>query len=408
MNAPNLATEPLPSPHPASPASSPRHPEPARGLPPGNPCQPTPRRWIAPVVLLGSLLALGATLAAWKAGAIQRSNAAAAHQPEPAESVTVAVARAQEYRRTTTQIGTVVALRSIGLRNELAGTVREIQLVPGAIVEKGTPLVKLDVSVEEAELKAQQAEAALAETLLGRLERALERRATSQIEVDRARAQLDVARAHIARIQAIIARKEIRAPFRSRVGISDVHPGQYLNEGSLLTTLQGVDDAAHIDFTVPQQVAGQLRTGETVEVIAGRDGTPIPAEIVALDARVDPVTRNTTVRARVADASAVPSPGASVRVRVPAGAPQATVSVPASALRKGPSGDHVFVVTTDPTGNPRAQLRRVQTGAMHGDDALVVSGLNPGESVVAHGSFKLREGALLAVASPSLAAVPAN
>lgn len=411
MHASNPATEPQPTAQPAAsspPGAVPRQTQPDHGRPLEDRCRPSPRRWIAPVVLLASLLALGATLAAWKAGAIQRSNAAAAHQPEPAESVTVVVARPREYRRTTTQIGTVVALRSIGLRNELPGTVREVQLTPGFIVEEGAPLVKLDVSVEEAELKAQHAEAALAETLLGRLERALERRATSQIEVDRARAQLDVARAHIARIEAIIGRKVIRAPFRSRIGLSDVHPGQYLNEGTLLTTLQGVDEAAHVDFSVPQQVAGQLRQGETVEVVGARDGAPIPAVIVALDARVDPVTRNTTVRARVADASTVPPPGASVRVRVPAGPSLATVSVPANALRKGPAGDHVFVVTTDPAGNPRAQLRRVQTGAMQGDDVLVVSGLTAGESVVAHGSFKLREGALLAVGSPNLAAAASS
>jgi multidrug resistance efflux pump len=93
--------------------------------------------------------------------------------------------------------------------------------------------------------------------------------ATTQEEVDRARADLDVARAQITRTKAIIARKTIRAPFRALVGIADVHPGQYLNEGTLLTTLQGIDDAANVDFTVAQQVAADLRAGELVEVSAG-------------------------------------------------------------------------------------------------------------------------------------------
>ena len=57
-------------------------------------------------------------------------------------------------RPTTTAIGTVVALRSITLRNELAGTVRETALEPGQIVEPGTVLVALDVSVEKADLQA--------------------------------------------------------------------------------------------------------------------------------------------------------------------------------------------------------------------------------------------------------------
>ena len=81
--------------------------------------------------------------------------------------------------------------------------------------------------------------------------------------------------------------------------MADVHPGQYLNEGTFLTTLQGVDDAVHVDFSVPQQVAAGLRVGETVDVLTAGETLPIPAKIVALDARVDPTTRNAMVRARI-------------------------------------------------------------------------------------------------------------
>ncbi|MGC3958618.1 MAG: hypothetical protein QM813_11970 [Verrucomicrobiota bacterium] len=84
--------------------------------------------WLAPTLLLLSLGLLGGGLAVWKASATQKSQAAAANQPEPMETVTVAIAREQQHRRTTTAIGTVVALRSITLRNELPGTVREEKL----------------------------------------------------------------------------------------------------------------------------------------------------------------------------------------------------------------------------------------------------------------------------------------
>src|SRR2546426_400583 len=123
-------------------------------------------------------------------------------------------------------------------------------------------LVTLAVSGEEAELQAQPAQADLAETTLARLERLWEARATSQEEVDQARAARDVALAQIARTRAIIARKTIRAPFRARVGLSDVHPGQYLNEGTELTTLQGVAAAVNVDFTAAQAVGAQRRPGE--------------------------------------------------------------------------------------------------------------------------------------------------
>src|SRR5262245_11010885 len=247
--------------------------------------------WIGSVLCLLVVLGIAAGLGFYKYTTIQKAMAAAADHPEPMESVTVATATEREHRRTTTAIGTVVALRSITLKNELPGTVREVVITPGQVVEAGTLLVALDVSVEEAELKGQEAQLALAETVLARARRASQTVSVPEEEVDKARAQRDIAQAQIARTKAIIARKTIRAPFKARVGLADVHPGQYLTEGSQLTTLQGVDPAVHVDFTVAQLVAAGLHEGDSVDVFAS-EGTPIVGKIVAIDARVDVATRN--------------------------------------------------------------------------------------------------------------------
>ncbi|MBH0177771.1 MAG: efflux RND transporter periplasmic adaptor subunit [Nitrospira sp.] len=260
------------------------------------------------VLLVLFVLLIGLGLAAWKYESVQVEQAASSHQPEPMESVTVAVARAIDHRQTTTSIGTVLALRSITLKNELAGTVRDVHLTPGQIVEAGTLLVALDVSVEEADLQAQEAQVTLAKTVLNRRQRLNQELATTQEEVDRARADLDVARAQIVRTKALIAKKTIRAPFRVRIGIADVHPGQYLDEGTLLTTLQGIGDAVHVDFSVAQQIAAGLRVGEIVEVFAAGDSPVVPAKIIALDSRVDPTTRNAMVRARIEETQYIPAP----------------------------------------------------------------------------------------------------
>lgn len=357
------------------------------------------RGWIGSSVLLLTVGGIASGLGLWKYTSLRAASAASANQPEPIESVTVAVATEHEHQRTTTSIGTVVALRSITLRNELPGTVREVALAPGEIVEANTVLVALDVSVEEAELRAQEAQAALAQSLLGRMQRASESRGASEMDVDRARAERDVALAQVARTRAIIERKTIRAPFRARVGLSDVHPGQYLSEGTQLTTLQGVDDAVHVDFSVAQAVAAGLREGLRVRVATTNDSAPIDATIVAIDARVDSSTRNALVRARIEDADSALAPGASVRVRVPVGPAQSAVAVPVSALRKGPSGDHVFVIATDEQGAARAHLRHVESGAMLGDEVLIHAGLAAGEQVAASGSFKLHEAVLVAISS---------
>ena len=353
--------------------------------------------WIRSTVLLAAVVGTGAVLAAWKLASIEASDAGLASQPEPMESIAVAVAKPIEHRPTTTAVGTVVALRSITLRNELAGTVRQVALVPGAVVEAGTVLVALDVSVEEAELKALQAQATLAQSLLARTEQANRSGSIAESELDRARSERDVALAQIARTEAIIERKTMRAPFRARVGIADVHLGQYLDEGTVLTTLQGVDEAAHVDFSVAQQVAAGLRVGDAVEISTG-DGASISARIIAIDARIDPVTRNAAVRARTEDPR-TPEPGSSVRVRVPVGPVREAVSIPVNALRKGPEGDHVYVIAPDKNGKSRAYARNVEIGPMVGDAIVVQQGLAAGEQVAASGSFKLREAALVAIAA---------
>ena len=356
------------------------------------------RSWIGSFLLLVAVVSVGVGLAAWKYTSVQETIAASMHQPEPMESVTAALAREVEHRQMATSIGTVLALRSITLRNELPGTVRYVSLTPGQIVDTGLVLVALDVSVEEAELKAQEAQAALARTVLDRRKNLSHDRATTQEEVDRARADLDISLAQIARTKAIIARKTIRAPFHARVGMADLHLGQYLNEGTELTTLQGIDDAVHVDFTVAQQIAAGLREGDSVEVSAAGQSAPISARIVAVDARIDPTTRNAAVRARIEGAANAPSPGASVRVRVPVGSPRKAIAIPASALRKGPGGDQVFVIELDKSGKTRAHVRPVESGAMLGDEVVIHAGLSAGEQVAVSGSFKLREAALVVIA----------
>ncbi len=350
----------------------------------------TLRRGVSGFVLLAVVLGSGVLLASWKEGSAQEAAAAAASQPEPVERVELATAESREHQATTTAIGTVLALRSITLKNEASGTVVRASLKPGQIVEAGAVLVALDTSVERAELRALETQAKLAQTMAERRERLLQAGATTQDEVDQVRAQRDVAQAQTSKLRALIAKKTIRAPFRARVGLSDVHPGQYLDVGAELTTLQGVSDEVNIDFSVAQSVAAGMQLGSSVEVKTSQ-GQTLSAEVVAIDARVDPETRSATVRARLAGGANGPAPGASVRVLVSLGESSKAVVIPVSALRKGPDGDHAWVVAADPKGALRAHERKLEAGPVLGETVVVLSGLEPGEKIAASGSFKLRE-----------------
>jgi membrane fusion protein (multidrug efflux system) len=362
----------------------------------------TLRRGVAGFSLLSVVLGTGVLLAAWKQDANRDAAAAAAKQPEPVERVTIASAEARDHHATTTAIGTVLALRSITLKNEVSGTVARASLKSGQIVEAGTVLVGLDASVEQAELRALDAQARLAATMAQRREELLKVGATTQDEVDQVHAQREVAEAQSARLRALIAKKTIRAPFRARVGLSDVHPGQYLSEGVALTTLQGISDRVHVDFSVAQSVAAQIQLGSDVEVRTSQ-GQPLTAKVVAVDARVDPDTRSATVRAELEGGKNGPAPGASVRVVLSVGESSPAVVIPVSALRKGPDGDHVWVVAPEPSGVERVHERKVESGPVLGDTVIVRTGLTPGERLAASGSFKLREGLRIQAAEPATA-----
>src|SRR5690606_32342676 len=170
------------------------------------------------------------------------------------------------------------------------------------------------------------------------------------------------------------------------------------SEGTLLTTLQGVDQDAHVDFAVEQRVARALAEGSVVEITGPAGSEVLRGTVTAVDARVDPDTRNATVRARVDGAGSVLAPGASVRVRVPTGPERVAVTVPVTAVRRGPARDHVLV---------RAQARRVAIGTVLGDAVVIREGIAAGEQVAASGSFKLRNAVLVAIDDRALASTAA-
>jgi membrane fusion protein (multidrug efflux system) len=353
-------------------------------------------KWLSATALVLAVAGTAVVLGFWKINSWNKSAAEAALMPEPMEVVKSSIAQERSFSRFTTMTGTVLALQSIVLQNELDGTVAESKLTSGAVVEAGDILVAFDISVEQAEMKAQEAQAEFARVTLERIMPLSKGQAVAASELDRARAERDIALAHIARIKATMDRKTLRAPFRAKVGLADLHKGQYLEAGTVLTTLQGIDEAVHVDFQVPQGIAATLQPGSAVEIVSSPLVKNVSAKIVALDSRTDANTRNVLVRAHIEGAGGTtPSPGSAVKVRVPAGTLPEAIAIPVTALRRGADGDYVFVLSKDDQGKERASLRPVKVAALEGDVVYLSDGLKAGEKIATTGSFKLREGALV-------------
>lgn len=352
--------------------------------------------------IFGSLLILIALLGVGAAVAGLKYRAMMSPPPAPPESPTVVVfsqPRTTQLRSSSTAIGTVVAPRSVQLKTETVGTVSEVHFQSGDLVEPGQVLLKLDTAVEEAILQSARAAQKIAESTYQRIRQATETKALTESDRDQIEAQLAQAQAEVARIEAIIRRKTLVAPFKARAGLFDIHPGQYLQEGSLVTMLQGVDRFVYIDFMMPQQVADHMRVGDSIALL--HDGATLQAKIVAVDSQSDRTTRSMMARAKLDSPPETLHVFDSVRVDVEYGKEVDAVTIPSSALRSSPSGAFVFVVETDPAhpDKPIARQRNVVPGPAVGNDVAVLAGLQPTDTIVADGSFKLSEGTWVAPSS---------
>jgi membrane fusion protein, multidrug efflux system len=359
---------------------------------------PQKRRWVFPtlasvLVLLG-VMGAGAGVVGLKYLQIQAMSGQGP-PPEMPTSVTVTVSKLVGYRQSLTAIGTVVAPRSVTLSNEVPGTVTRALLSAGSIVESGTVLLQLDTSIEQAQLESAEAMAKMSRSRFVRTKQAFKTNALTELELEEAEGLLSQSEARVSELKAVIAKKTITAPFKGRLGLSDTHEGQYLPSGTLITSLQSVDDYLFVDFMLPQNVAHTIAVGQAVHVLA--DEKSLPASIEALDSRSDKLTRNLMVRARLSLGPEFLKPGDSLKVKIEFGPELVATGIPSEAVRRTPSGTQAFVAYTDEHGKLRAEQRSIQVAQTLGDSVALSNGINPGEKVVTAGSFKLMPGALIQV-----------
>jgi membrane fusion protein (multidrug efflux system) len=157
-----------------------------------------------------------------------------------------------------------------------------------------------------------------------------------------------------------------------------------------------------VNFGVPQQETARVRLGRTLRVTADElSGVEFVGRVTAVDAVVNPATRNVQVQATVPNPDGKLRPGMFVQTAVVTGATRDIVGLPASAISYAPFGDSVFVVTDlkGPDGRTYRGVRQqfVKIDGTRGDQVAVMSGVKAGDEVVTSGVFKLRNGAAVLV-----------
>jgi multidrug efflux system membrane fusion protein len=353
-------------------------------------------------------------------------------KPPPVPVVAVA-ATAQSVPQIFAAIGSLAAVHQVTVAPEVGGRVTKIFFEAGATVHAGDPLVQLNDDPERSDLANFQAQARLSQINLLRAKELASRGNGPQVNVDTNQSQLDQANAEIAKTQALIAQKLIRAPFSGVIGIRQIDLGQYVTPGAAVVSLTDLD-TLYVNFTLPEQNRGQLWVGQTVVVVVDAyNRRKFPAVLATIEPQVGTDTRTIKLQATLANPEHLLMPGMYAHVHVVRPALPDVVTVPETAVEYTLYGDSVFVVSEDTAtpapaagqpaagqaagqaapgskeGGPRLKVKRtfVKAGEHFDNKVAILEGLKAGDRVATSGQIKLTDGAAVVLTDSDALATPA-
>jgi len=305
------------------------------------------------------------------------------------------VVEATVLRESARTVGTLTANEAVDIVAELSRRLVRVHVEEGAVVDKGALLFELDDAALRAELAELEARRTLAASTVERQRRLAERerKALSAQALDEGRADLQAIEAQIQAVKVTIAKTAVRAPFAGRVGIRRVSEGAWVTPETMLTTLQDTS-RIKVDFMLPERYAPAIRAGLPFTFrVAGR-AQAFEGVVTAIEPRIDAATRSLVVRGEIANDDGLLIPGSFATVDVPLEATSGGVSIPSEALLPSMTGHGVYVLK-----DGRAELRPVEIGIRTSTEVQVLSGLEPGETVLASNLLRLAPGVAVELAA---------
>jgi len=321
----------------------------------------------------------------------------------PPATVSTMVIAAEPWQLKLSSVGSVRAFRGVDLSTELGGLVQTVPIKSGMDVKEGDLLIKLNDASDVALLNSLKAQADLAKVINERDRLQLAIQAISKNVFDTSKADAKSKQAQVEQQVALVAKKNLKAPFSGRVGIVVINPGQYVNPGDKLLTLQTLDPI-FVDFNLPQSNAEQIQVGQEVIVTtdAFKDAS-FTGKITAVSPKVDTNTRNIQVEAQFANPDKKILPGMFANVNIKVGEEMKLLTLPQTAVTYNPYGSTVFIAKPtgkkDKQGNPALEAQQVfvTTGQTRGDQVSILKGVSEGDVVVTSGQLKLKNGTPLII-----------
>jgi membrane fusion protein (multidrug efflux system) len=299
-------------------------------------------------------------------------------------------------------VGSLRSDETVIVRPEIAGRIAQILFKEGERVAKGDVLVKLDDSVQRADLDRARANLTLSKT---KHERAIDLRNKGFLAsqaLDESENNLKVAQADAELMEARLSKATLRAPFGGTIGLRLVSVGDYVKEGQDIVNLESLDPLK-VDFRVPEVALSQLRDGQTLQITL--DAIPDRAydgRVYATNPLIDANGRAIVIRAQVPNKDGKLRPGMFARVRLFTSGMKDTIVVPEESLF--PLGDDKYVYKVV---SGKAMRQKIEIGTRRDGKVEVLNGLGSEDVVVTAGVIKLRDGAAVTLVNAPAPDAPA-
>jgi membrane fusion protein, multidrug efflux system len=333
------------------------------------------------------------------------------NRPPPAP-VTAVEAKSEVIPNLLTAVGDLAAVHQVNVTSDVSGRIIDIMFTAGATVKAGSPLVQLFDAPEQGDLASFKAQAIGAQLALDRAKQLASRQFGPQSTADAAQATYDQANAGIAKTEAIISQKLVRAPFDGELGVRHVEVGQYLTAGTQIVSLTDLS-VLYANFTVTEKDSAALKVGQTVRVLVDAyRGRNFEGKINAIEPQIATDTRNIRVQATIENPDHILKPGMFTTTTVVLPDKPAVVTVPETAVDYTLYGDAVFVITEKKADDGKTSLVVVRTFVVTGNRVNgrveILSGVKPGDRVVSVGQIKLQSGAAVSISADPSPPIPAN
>lgn len=339
---------------------------------------------------------------------------------QTAPSFTVPVTVTKAVQKTVpielTAIGSADAYSNVSVKAQVNAVLDEVHIKEGQFVQKGDLLFTLDARPFEAALAQAQAnlakdkaQAELNETQAQRYEQLYKAGVAAKEQYDTMKANASAQEAAVAADQAAVesARLQLEyckiyAPISGRTGALQVYPGNIVkqNDVPVLIVINQVTPI-FIDFSIPEQYLstvqkfmnqGKLR----VEATPYGDTQPEIGYLTFVDNNVDTTTGTIKLKATFENSDHRLWPGQFSTVLLRMAQDENATVVPSQAVQTGQRGDVIWVVKSDAS----VDQRTVKVGRTVGTESVILSGVQPGETVVTDGQLRLIPGMRVQVTNP--------